>query len=160
MYSLILWDFIPTHFMQQYHCATDAGFTVYKSIDQWKQENPGVAETLTPIDKPDWIKNDNLTRVQLNQRFAWEFEDSIHLFKIHEREQRIVDIKTGEVLARNVDFNTGVGNPYVSADSIRDYKWWIKVDSCPRFGSKSKWLVNNDSFIDFYMKSKHIKGVR
>ncbi len=159
MYSLILWDFIPTHAMLQYHCATEGGFTVYKSLEQWRQENPGVAKTLTPIENPPWKRTDNLTLVPLNQRFAWEFEEIIHPLKIHERNERIVDLKTGEVLARYIDFNTGVGDMYVSADSIRDYKWWIKVDSCPRFVSKSKWLVNGDSFITFRKKLTSINGV-
>lgn len=159
MYSLILWDFIPTHAMHQYYCAAEGGFTVYKSLEQWKQENPGVAETLTPIDRAPWIKKGNLTHVPLNQRFAWEFESIIHPLKIHERDERIVDITTGEILARYVDFNTGVGNPLVADDSLRDYKWWIKAESCPRFRKKSKWMVKSDSFVDFYMKAKNIKGV-
>lgn len=159
MYSLILWDFISTHAMHQYYCATEGGFTVYKSLEQWKEENPGVAETLTPIDRAPWIKKGNLTQVPLNQRFNWEFEKIIHPLKIHERDERIVDTKTGEVLARYVDFNTGVGNPLVADDSLRDYKWWIKVESCPRFGSKSKWLVNGDSFITFRKKFMSINGV-
>lgn len=159
MYSLILWDFIPTHAMHQYYCATEGGFTVYKSLEQWKVENPGVAETLIPIDRAPWIKKGNLTQVTLNQRFTWEYEQIIHPLKIHERNKRIVDIKTGEVLARYVDFNTGVGNPLVADDSFRDYKWWIKVESCPRFGSKSKWLVNGYSFSTFTKKITSINGV-
>lgn len=151
MYSLILWDFIPTHAMHQYYCATEGGFTVYKSLDQWNEENPGVAETLTPIDRAPWIKTGNLTQVPLNQRFNWEFEKIIHPLKIHERDERIVDINSGEILARYVDFNTGVGNPLVADESIRDYKWWLKVQSCESDGNK----INRSNFYAFKYLIKH-----
>ncbi|MCL5975327.1 MAG: hypothetical protein M1270_05805 [Gammaproteobacteria bacterium] len=136
MYSLVLWDFIPTHAMHNYYCVTQSGFTLNKSLDQWKLENPGVSETLTPITKGNRKKTGNLTQIQLNQRFIWEYESIMHPLKINEINNRIVDIQTGEILARYVNFDTSVGNPVVRSDSIRDFKWWIKVDSCERYGKK------------------------
>jgi hypothetical protein len=46
MYSLVFWDWIPTIATHQYYCAKDSGFWVYKTLDQWKAENPGVMEGL------------------------------------------------------------------------------------------------------------------
>ena len=45
MYLIPFWDWLPTVATHQYYCATEAGFWVYKTVDQWKQENPGVMET-------------------------------------------------------------------------------------------------------------------
>ncbi|MBK7764911.1 MAG: hypothetical protein IPI44_01795 [Sulfuritalea sp.] len=46
MYLIPFWDWIPTVAVHQYYCATEAGFWVYKTPEQWKKENPGVMETL------------------------------------------------------------------------------------------------------------------
>jgi hypothetical protein len=46
MYHLVFWDWVPTVVAHQYYCATEAGFWVYKTVDEWKAENPGVMETL------------------------------------------------------------------------------------------------------------------
>ena len=46
VYLPVFWDWLPTVAMHQYYCATEAGFWVYKTLDQWKAENPGVMETL------------------------------------------------------------------------------------------------------------------
>ena len=39
--------------MYHYECKNNAGFTQYKTLDQWKQENPGVWETLGSENLPD-----------------------------------------------------------------------------------------------------------
>jgi hypothetical protein len=46
MYLIPFWDFLPTLAVHQYYCAVEPGFWVYKTLDQWKQENPGVMEQL------------------------------------------------------------------------------------------------------------------
>ena len=53
MYNLVFWDFIPTYVVYKYYAHTKAGFWVYKTPEQWKAENPGVAETLTWKDRSD-----------------------------------------------------------------------------------------------------------
>jgi hypothetical protein len=49
MWLIPFWDWIPTVVVHQYYCATESGFWVYKTLDQWKKENPGVMETLSNI---------------------------------------------------------------------------------------------------------------
>ena len=49
MWLIPFWDWLPTVAAHQYYCATESGFWVYKTLDQWKKENPGVAETLVAI---------------------------------------------------------------------------------------------------------------
>jgi hypothetical protein len=53
MYNLVFWDLIPTLVMHKYYCATEAGFWVYKTPEQWVKENPGVAETLSLSHLPE-----------------------------------------------------------------------------------------------------------
>ena len=45
MYLIPFWDWLPTVAMHRYYCEKEAGFWVYKSLEQWKEENPGVMET-------------------------------------------------------------------------------------------------------------------
>ncbi len=132
MYSLVFWDFLPTVGLHQYYCATEAGFTQYKTLAQWEADNPGVADTLTPIKKPEWQTRGNLTRVPLNQRFAWDTRTVRHPFHVRERDEQIVDVKTGDVLARYVDFDTDIlgverGS---AARGVYDYKGWLNIGSC------------------------------
>jgi hypothetical protein len=56
MYNLVFWDWLPTVVAHQYYCATEAGFWVYKTPEQWKEENPGVAETLSPYHLPEQFR--------------------------------------------------------------------------------------------------------
>lgn len=53
LYNLVFWDLIPTLVMHKYYCATEAGFWVYKTPEQWVKENPGVAETLSLSHLPE-----------------------------------------------------------------------------------------------------------
>jgi hypothetical protein len=104
MWLIPFWDWIPTMVMHQYYCATEAGFWVYKTPEQWKQENPGVMETLVAF-------NDGRSShgaYMLNPRFNWAIKkDGPQWFNRWRWEQEIVDTKTNDVLARYVDFSTG-----------------------------------------------------
>lgn len=131
MYSLVFWDLIPTVMLHHYYCTAEGGFTQYKTLDQWKQEHPGVVDTLVANKRAKSIREGNRERHLLNQRFAWDSIRIDHPLHIRERDERIVDIETGEVLARYVDFDTDVGNPFAhESDRIRDFKWWMKMNSC------------------------------
>jgi len=107
IYLPLFWDHIPTLASQQYACRTEAGFWVYKTVDQWKAENPGVMETLVAF-------NDGRSGgggYILNQRFNWAVKKNGPLpFNRWRWEHTIVDSKNNNVLARYVDFSTGNGN--------------------------------------------------
>jgi hypothetical protein len=124
-YGILFWDWMPTFATHQYLCMTEGGFTVNKTVEQWKEENPGIAEMLEPIEHSKWQHEGNITRVPLNQRFIWEFEDSQHWFGIHGRDERIVDTQTDDVLARYVDFDSDIPNMVGAQESLRDYKGWL-----------------------------------
>jgi len=99
--------------MHKYECATEAGFWVYKTPEQWEKENPGVLETLvSPKNAPHTFEGStdsgNYTTTYItNSRFRWVVKHSgPHLFNLWREEQEFVDVKTGEVLAKYVDFST------------------------------------------------------
>ena len=132
MYSLVFWDWLPMEGMFKYYCATEAGFTVYKTLDQWKQENPGVAETLVPIENPPLIRKDGVDWYFLNQRFAWAVKWEDKGLHIQRREERIVDRETGEVLAQYVDFRTDIPPFGLGTRRSGAYKLWMMKGSCER----------------------------
>lgn len=148
MYLILFWDLIPTHGLHQYYCATEGGLTIYETLAQWKQENSGVAETLEPIRNPPWIKRGKTTHIPLSQRFALEITTRKHPFHIREREHTVVDIETGEVLARYADFDTDVLGVErgTEARGIRDYKFWLAAGSC-EMGQRMDEKIEFNGFV-------------
>jgi len=147
---MVFWDLVPAFSLWGYECATRGGFTQYQTLDAWKRENPGVAATLVPRKGADSTRQGNRERYVLNQRFAWDIVRTRYPFHIVERDERIVDVHTGKVLARYVDFGTdilGVSRG-TAARGISDYKIWLMRRSCETDGHK----VNR---VDFY-KFKHL----
>lgn len=131
MYNLVFWDWIPTVATHQYYCAKDSGFWVYKTLDQWKAENPGVMETLVANKSaPSTRQGDtqNFTDTDfLNQRINNVLKKSgPHLFNRWRWEQDLVDSKTNEVLVRSVDFSTGNGN--IGGDLPP--RFWLQSGGC------------------------------
>jgi len=137
MYSLVFWDWIPTVATHQFYCTKDSGFWVYKTLDQWKVENPGVMETLV-ANKGAPSKNEafddghgKTDTYLLNKRFNWIVtqQDISSLLPIIRIEQQVKDIKKNEVLARYVDFAAGnsvkstIGPP-------GPLKFWLHSSNC------------------------------
>lgn len=143
MYLIPFWDWIPTVATHHFYCAKDAGFWVYKTLDQWKAENPGVAETLIATKGAPSANGAYI----LNQRFNWAIKRTEPLmFKVWRREQQVVDSKTHEILARYIDFSTGNGN----IGGEPPIKFWLQSGHCidgamndsrlSRFSSEAKHL--------------------
>ncbi len=142
VYLPVFWDFIPTVAVYQFYCAKDAGFWVYKTLDQWKAENPGVMETLVEnkiIRTRRAGDDENHTDTQiLNQRFRWTTEKNhpVILLSVNSLKREIVDSQYGEVVARHVDFGSysaGWGG----------LKFWTSIESC------SDGISHRNSFYDF-----------
>ena len=53
MYLIPFWDLLPTIVADQYNCARYAGLFVYRTVDRWKELNPGVLETLSLTHLPE-----------------------------------------------------------------------------------------------------------
>ena len=71
VYLPLMWDWIPTELAHRYYCKKEAGLWIYKTLDQWKAENPGVFETLVVDDKSSSRIGDDINYediISLNQR--------------------------------------------------------------------------------------------
>lgn len=132
LYLIPFWDWLPTIALHQYYCKTESGFWVYKTLDQWKKENPGVVETLVANKGASSSRvgdDENYTKTYfLNQRInkvVKSFNDP--LFNRWRYEHELLDAKTNEVLARHIDFFTaqmrGGGGWY-------GWKFWLHNERC------------------------------
>ena len=108
LYLLVFWDQIPTYVLHKYYCATEAGAWVYKTPEQWKAENPGVAETLTWKDLSDNYRDDKKRWYVLNERFHWVSRGKPNpVFPVWRVVRTVEDVKTGEVVLKEVSVNSG-----------------------------------------------------
>ena len=172
MYLIPFWDWIPTVAIHQFSCANSAGYWEYKSIDEWKFENPGVLETLSRAHLPPNVVHDQWTigdrfysyrgyilddggvirpkfdgrnslmwveyegpdgtkGTQLNERFRFfRKKEGPLLFNRWRTEYTIQDAKTGEIVARNVDFSTATEHPF-HVGGGNYWKFWLNNNSCP-----------------------------
>ncbi|MDO9053914.1 MAG: hypothetical protein Q7U37_08315 [Gallionella sp.] len=157
MYLIPFWDWIPTVAVHQFYCAKDSGFWVYKTLDQWKVENPGVMETLVankgaPQTQDRFDEGHGVTDTYLlNDRFNWIIikRDIFSLLPIMRFEQQVKDVKKDEVLARYVDYATG--------NSIKNtigppgpLKFWLHSGHCG--GGE----MNDSKLAHFFIAAKNI----
>jgi len=127
MYHLVFWDWLPTMVAHKYYCATEANFTVYKTLDEWKVENPGVAGTLNEIiQAPRQMPYGSLQL--LDERFAIKTykEKPVPLLSTVVSNRIVVDRKTNDVMAKGID----VGSGYRSFETGGSYKIWLKQKPC------------------------------
>ncbi|RLA22718.1 MAG: hypothetical protein DRQ61_05745 [Gammaproteobacteria bacterium] len=82
-----------------------------------------------------------------NQRFGWVRRYSSVLRLVAQIDEEVIDLKTGEVPARYIDFETAIPNRIGAQKSLRDFKGWLAwgMGSCERTGHK----VNRKKFNEF-----------
>jgi hypothetical protein len=150
MYNLVFWDWLPTVVAHKYYCSTEAGFWVYKTVDQWKAENPGVAETLTPYKGPQTQREGDMENYidtyYLNERFNWIIKHNGKFFPNRWRhEQEIVDTKTNEILARYMDFSTSQERRQAG---LSGWKFWLDSRNCSDGGVNHGKMLQFESQIE------------
>jgi hypothetical protein len=145
VYLPVFWDHIPTVVAHQYYCAKDSGFWVYKTVDQWKAENPRVMERLLSYNKNpggfnvEWpsrheLRDDGRNKIstnQVNERFivVVSWQDISDILLITKHESVLIDVKTNDVLARYADF--GAGNSVKNAvGPPGPLKFWLRSSNC------------------------------
>ena len=128
MYLILFWDLIPFRVAHEYYCVTEGGFTLNKTLDEWKRENPGIVETLKPIKDLKSLSIVGGERRRLNERFAWDSFKSIGFLGVRKKDERIVDLLKNENLAQYVDFDSNQHSH--DFKSFRDFKIWIYEESC------------------------------
>jgi len=154
MYSLVLWDLIPVLAVHSYQCNTNAGFTVNKTLAQWKQENPGVSETLVAVKNTSSTQQGNTTRYVLNQRFAWDITREKVWHIVYKTDEHIVDLKTNEKLAEYIDYYTNVVQMAVGGNGRKSHKYWLKIKSCE--GGRGTRPKQQIKFNGFYTTIKKL----
>jgi hypothetical protein len=144
VYLPVFWDHIPTIMAHNYYCEKEAGFWVYKTVEQWKAENPGVIEK--QISNRGQIRKsvgdrDNFTDSSfLNERFVFLAKHNGPLFLNRwRREQEIVDRMTGEVLARRVEFSTSQERRQAGWSG---WKIWLDAEQCSRYAHKDSGSIS------------------
>lgn len=151
MYLIPFWDWIPTVAIHQYYCATEAGFWVYKTPEQWTKENPGVIDTL--MANKGWPSRHEeregghmkIDTALANERFNIVVvqQDVMNFLPIIRRREELLDIRTNETLARYVDFSTGHSVAY-TVGPPGSMKFWLHNGECgksPGVGiSSRKWM--------------------
>lgn len=150
MYHLVFWDWVPTVVMHQYTCSAKAGFWEYKTVDQWKSENPGVIEGLvsnkrSPYSKDGDVQNYTYT-YYLNEQFNWVVKRSNeNILNRWRHEEELVDAINGEVLARYVDFSTVQERKQTGWSG---WKFWLVKEHCHKGG------YNQDAIRELMKKYK------
>lgn len=110
---VIFWEWLPTWVAYKQY-SKQAGFTVHKSLEQWRAENPGVAAglerfDLRPKDPRGQLKSLSPTRfrTQMNQRIASETDHQDVFPNIRIWTYEVIDVSTGSTLARYVNVTAG-----------------------------------------------------
>lgn len=128
MYLIPFWDWLPTMATHHYYCAKDAGFWVYKTVDQWEAENPGVMEALVYKKDMPHIQTPYGRANVLNQRFLHIYKQEGPLpFNRWRIQTEIRDVKNGEVIARQVDFSTSHKRRQAGWSG---WKFWLDSKRC------------------------------
>jgi hypothetical protein len=132
MYLLVFWDHIPTVVAHKYYCEKEAGFWVYKTVEQWKAENPRVMETLVANKGYPSSREGDMaiytTTSFLNSRFNLVVKHRGPLFLYRWlREDTLIDTKTNETLARYVDFSTSQERRQAGWSG---WKFWLDNRHC------------------------------
>lgn len=143
----LVWD-LPTIPLHKYYCATQAGFFVYKTPEQWLKEHPEVTrEELKPYSIYDesqhLVLNAGTSKAQsitkLNRRFIQSLKvEKIswwNFFPVSKRIEYIEDSVTGETLAELISFMSGYKNPLVYG-GFSGFKGWLSHTSCSQGNNK------------------------
>lgn len=158
MYNLVFWDFIPTLAAHKYYCATEAGFWVYKTPEQWKKENPkmkekvGYDETSTGDFREEKITGGNRTKFSVNKRSKVEFIREVttiaSFIKIQRAEESLFDNKNNILLTKMVSFSAG--HTFGAPDLISDLRFWANYHECNGENGnagKSVWMTSVNEFV-------------
>lgn len=128
LFVFVFWDYYPTKWTHQYYCEKEAGFWVYKTLDQWKAENPGVMETL--VANKVWphqrINGKDVAIINQRMRLVYAKQDEIFLHRWPDIRE-LVDAKNNEVLARYVDFSI---SQVQGQAGWSGWKFWLHSESC------------------------------
>ena len=154
MYNLVFWDWIPTVVAHKYYCSTQAGFTEYKTLEEWKKENPNDYKSLKWKEiSDDYEDIENNRRVMiLNQRFLLITSyHRLNLIPVTVFQFQLVDKKNNEILGKYTEIGTGYNNPMLTGGLQGFKNIWLDMGSCE---GNEKTLYTK--FVEFYEKFRKI----
>lgn len=124
----IFWDWIPTVVAHKYYCEKEAGFWVYKTVEQWKVENPGIMEGLVNNKAMPHIQTPHGEATVLNERFIHIYKyEGPFLFNRWRIETEIRDSKNGQVITREIGFSTSQERRQAGWSG---WKFWLDSRRC------------------------------
>jgi hypothetical protein len=145
MYHLIFWDAIPTVLAKRYYCQKDAGLVIHKTAEQWMAENPGVAEALKWTDNAPSAGGRDHQTYFYNDRFIWKVTSDPVFLSVRRYRQRVIDVKTNEVVIDFVDYSSGAR--YSSINELNDLRMMFHTSkSCGSLGNAKPFKTKNDFF--------------
>jgi len=166
VYLPIFWDWIPTVVVHKYYCEKEAGFWVYKTLDQWKAENPGVMKGLVSYNRNpggfnvDWpsqhIQSHDAQQItktyHINEHFNLinRWQEVQETFSILREENVLFDIKNNNAVARYINFKAG----YSISNKVglwKSLKFWLESKSC------SDGIEKQNMFGKFYMQFRGVE---
>jgi hypothetical protein len=138
MYLLVFWDWLPTVVAHKYYCATEAGFWVYKTPEQWKKENPKMRdyvayeETSSNDFEQEKINDGNKTTFTVNKRSKVKFtEVKTSIFPLitnRKIEETLLDPNQNIYLTKKITFQAG--HPFGAPKKLSHLKFWINIEGC------------------------------
>lgn len=156
MYNLVFWDLIPTLVVHKYYCATEAGFWVYKTPEQWAKENPGGLERLSQRADPSAENLNklplpaNTNRTGLTQRFFKDVTEEKVFLSMHKRGEKFYDAESSGLIASSVEFILGSGSAsFVSGGTVEGWRQalvfgWLPTRQCSVSGKPAIDGVSSD----------------
>lgn len=153
MYNLVFWDWIPVVLMHKYLCETEGGFWIYKTPEQWVKEHPEVMGqdwSKYSSFRTEWIRKDYGNTLDRNWYGLYIYTENVHKIGIDftktitKHESKLIDVKTGEVLIKSIDFYP-----------VAQYKLWIAPEP---FKSSCSELARYGFYQEFGKLIKLIKG--
>lgn len=147
IYNIVFWDWIPTMVLHKYYCSTQAGFWVYKTVNEWRIENVENINKLGstnnekydfPTYEGDVSKFSGTEFVNHNIRYNFKHNGPlfIHRWRI---EAELVDINSNEVLAKYVDFSTSQEKRQAGWSG---WKFWLNTSGCDCMSHRDNGSIN------------------
>ena len=139
VYLPLMWDWIPSELAHRYYCKKEAGLWIYKTLDQWKAENPGVWETLIVDDKSisrDGNSTNYTDTIRLNQRIDYTItrRKISSLLPVFKKSHQIVDTGNGDILGVYVNVSYGypgrIALGVLPGEGLSGYKFWMVKTYC------------------------------
>jgi hypothetical protein len=134
VYLPVFWDHIPTLVVHRAMCAKDAGFTAYVDAKQWHARN---AEAVAVVNRlPRNEREASIKAPKTHDGFDrysdfggllrndYKYEAVVSWLTVGRTERRVVEEKTGKVLAIAVDY--GAGGP----SRPENLRWWLRKGGC------------------------------